>query len=72
MSRSLTKFGKTVAIKSLKEKWEKRVQSTKVKGEKQMGGSPTVTVARLKPHQPLVFMSLPWRLLDFYVSSHYT
>ena len=39
MSRSLAKSGKAVAIKSLTEKWEKSIQSTKVNGEKDMGGS---------------------------------
>ena len=31
-------------IKSLKEKWEKSVQSAKVNGEREIGGSSTVTV----------------------------
>ena len=44
MSRSLAKSGKAVAIKSLKEKWEKSVQSTKVNGEKEIGGSSTITL----------------------------
>ena len=43
MSRSSAKSGKAVAIQSLKEKWEKSVQSAKVKGKKEIGGSSTVT-----------------------------
>ena len=46
MSRSLAKSGKAVAIKSLKEKWEKSVQSAKVNGEKEIGGSSTITENR--------------------------
>ena len=46
MSRSLARSRKAVAIKSLKEKWEKREQSAKVKGEKEIGGSSTVTTTR--------------------------
>ena len=47
MSRSLAKSGKAIAIKSLKEKWEKSVQSAKVNGEKEIGGSSTVTLPPL-------------------------
>ena len=52
MSRSLAKSGKAVAIKSLKEKWEKRIQSAKVNGEKEIGGSSTITWI-LNPHSGL-------------------
>ena len=34
----MAKSGKAVAIKSLKEKWEKREQSANERGEKDMGG----------------------------------
>ena len=43
MSRSLAKSRKAVVIKSLKERWEKSVQSAKVNGEKEIGRSSTVT-----------------------------
>ena len=43
MSRSLAKSGKAVVIKSLKEKWEKSVQSAKINGEKEIGGPSTIT-----------------------------
>ena len=44
MSRSSAKSGKAVVIKSLKEKWEKRVQLAKVNGKKEIGGSSTITL----------------------------
>ena len=43
MSRSRAKSGKAIAMKSLKEKWEKSIQSTEVRGKKEIGGSSTVT-----------------------------
>ena len=43
MSRSSAKSGNAVVIKSLKEKWEKSVQSAKVNGEKEIGSPSTVT-----------------------------
>ena len=43
MSRSSAKSGKAVVTKSLREKWEKREQSAKVKWEKEIGGTSTVT-----------------------------
>ena len=43
LSRSSAKSRKAVAIKSLKEKWKKREQLAKVNGEKEIGGSSTVT-----------------------------
>ena len=46
MSRSSAKSGKVVAIKSLKEKWEKSIQSAKVNGEKEIGASSTITLER--------------------------
>ena len=44
MSRSLTKSGKAIVIKLLKEKCKKREQSAKVSGEKDIGGSSAVTL----------------------------
>ena len=43
MSRSLAKSGKAIATKLLKEKWLSMVQSTREKGENEVGGSSTVT-----------------------------
>ena len=55
-------------IKSLKEKWEKRVQSAKVKGEKDIGGSSTVTtgmehlVTIITNHENLGYFKQPQNL----------
>ena len=46
MSRSPAKSGKATATKSLNEKWLIMVQSTGEKGEKEIGGSSTVTLGR--------------------------
>ena len=43
MSRSLAKSGNAMATKSLKEKWLSIVQSTREKGENEVGGSSIVT-----------------------------
>ena len=43
MFRSLDKSRKAVAMKLLKEKWEKSVQLAKVNGEKEIWASSTVT-----------------------------
>ena len=43
MSRSPAKSGNATAMKSLKEKWLSIVQSAEEKGEKEIGGSSTVT-----------------------------
>ena len=43
MSRSPTKSKKAMATKSLNEKWLSIVQSAEEKGEKEIGGSSTVT-----------------------------
>ena len=48
MSRSLAKYRKAEAIKSLKEKWEKSIQSAKVNGKKENGGSSTITSISFK------------------------
>ena len=44
MSRSPAISGKATATKSLKEKWSSRVQSTREKGENEIGGSSTITM----------------------------
>ena len=44
MSRSLAISRKAIAMKSLKEKWSSMVQSTREKGENEVGGSSTVTL----------------------------
>ena len=44
MSRSPAKSGKAIATKSVKEKWLSIVQSTREKGEDEIGGSSTVTL----------------------------
>ena len=43
MSRSPAKSGKAITMKSLKEKWERSVQSVRENREKEVGGSSTVT-----------------------------
>ena len=43
MSRSLARSRKAIAMKSLKEKWLSMVQSMKMKGENEIGGSSTIT-----------------------------
>ena len=48
MSQSSAKSGKAVVIKSLKEKWEKSIQSAKVNGKKEIGGSSTITSISFK------------------------
>ena len=60
MSRSLAKSGMAVVIKSLKEKWEKSVQSAKVNGEKEIGGSFTITpCSNIHQHLPIF---LEWQV----------
>ena len=44
MSRSLAKSGKATATKLLKEKWLSMVQSTREKGENEVGWFSTVTL----------------------------
>ena len=44
MSRSPAKSGKAIAMKLLKEKCERSVQSTMEKGENDVGPSSTVTL----------------------------
>ena len=46
MSRSPAKYGNAIAMKSLKEKWSSIVQSTREKGENEIGGSSTITFMR--------------------------
>ena len=47
MSRSPAKSGKAIAMKSLKEKWERSVQLAREKGEKEVGVSCTITLPPL-------------------------
>ena len=49
MSRSLAKSGKAIVTKSLKEKWESSIQSTRENGENKVGASSTITVVSLLP-----------------------
>ena len=49
MSRSPAKSGKAIATKSLKEKWLSIVQSTREKGEDEIGGSSIITLVSRRP-----------------------
>ena len=50
MSRSPAKSGKATATKSLKEKWLSMAQSTREKGENEVGGSSTITGTLPRDH----------------------
>lgn len=45
MSRSPAKSRKAITTKSLKEKWERSIQSMEGNGEQEVGGSSTITKA---------------------------
>ena len=56
MSRSSAKSGKAITTKSLKEKWERSIQSVRENGEKDVGVSTTVTVIKMPDTSKLFYV----------------